>query len=199
MEKQLDNTLNKYLDVVQNYNQLFKEDQTISLSERCKNAQLEVKLVSLLSGYDQYKAQVEYKSIIKRTSRKPIECKCKQCKAQCLDTPCLGTPSDIVRLVISGYADKLAKTVWAVRTVLTGEVPIMMVQLIQQDDGSCIMYENGLCKLHTLGLKPTEGKLSHHVIDKRNIGIRKSIAYNVAKTWLSEDNKNLVEILLSIY
>ena len=49
--------------------------------------------------------------IIRKTGRKPIQCKCKQCQQQC-HAPCLGTPQDILKLIKAGYADRLEWTDW---------------------------------------------------------------------------------------
>lgn len=95
--------------------------------------------------------------IIRRTGKKPISCKCKQCQQQCRTCPCLGTPSDIERLIDAGYSEQLAEMDWCVGQ-LVGAIPypIPMVQAIQTDTG-CIFFHDGLCVLHDKGLKPTEG------------------------------------------
>lgn len=126
--------------------------------------------------------------IVRKTGRKPSACRCEACRNQCR-TPCLGTPDDILRLIEAGYGDKLAVTYWLVGMVL-GRLayPIVMVQAITTGDGWCVFHHNGLCELHDLGLKPTEGRLSHHSITKENYTFSKGLAYNVAKEWLERDN-----------
>ena len=100
--------------------------------------------------------------IIRKTGRKPVSCKCDKCRNQCR-TPCLGTPDDILRLIEAGYRSRLVPTLWGVGLVM-GRLPyaVPMVQAIREDNGFCTFYHNGLCELHDLGLKPTEGRLSHH-------------------------------------
>lgn len=56
-------------------------------------------------------------------------------------------------------------------------------------------HVDGLCELHDAGLKPTEGKLSHHSIRIDNFKASKSISWNVAKEWLNEEN---VECIVKI-
>ena len=56
-----------------------------------------------------------------------------------------------------------------------------------------IFYHNGLCELHDKGLKPTEGRLSHHSTRLDNFKASKSISWNVAKEWLSEENAEVIE------
>lgn len=139
------------------------------------------------------------KKIIRKTGRKPIDCKCEQCKNQC-KTPCLGTPEDIKKLIDAGYAESLMATQWAVGLVLGKlDYTIPMVQAIQKENGWCIFYDNGLCTLHNLNLKPTEGRLSHHSIKPENYVFSKGLAYNVAKEWLSNDNRQIVEELFNMY
>lgn len=46
--------------------------------------------------------ETQLQRIIRKTGRKPIQCKCKLCKQQC-HTPCLGTPQDVLRLIEAGY------------------------------------------------------------------------------------------------
>lgn len=66
-----------------------------------------------------------------------------------------------------------------------------MVQAIQTASG-CIFFHDGLCELHNAGLKPTEGKLSHHSIKQENYQFKKSLSWNVAKKWLDEDNRETI-------
>ena len=137
-----------------------------------------------------------FEKIIRKTGRKPIGCKCQECKKQCLRTPCLGTPDDILSLIDAGFIDKLALTEWATGLFL-GRVnyTIRMIQAQKLEKG-CIFFENGLCQLHDLGLKPTEGKLSHHTIKLDNYQFNKSISWQVAKTWIDEQN---VEKVLNVF
>jgi hypothetical protein len=136
--------------------------------------------------------------IVEKSGRKLTECQCEQCKSQCR-TPCLGTPEDILRLIKAGYMDKVAITDWAFGMAI-GEIPfpIRMVQPIKMGKG-CVFFKDGLCELHTLGLKPTEGKLSHHTLQEENLNFRKSLTWNVAKEWI--DTRNIpiiVEIILRL-
>lgn len=121
------------------------------------------------------------------TGRRVSECSCEKCKKQCR-IPCLGTPHDILRLIEAGYADKLAFTHWAVGMMLDKlSMPIPMVQIKQTENG-CIFFKNGLCELHDLGLKPTEGRLSHHEIKLENYIFELSLPWNVAKEWIEGEN-----------
>ncbi len=138
--------------------------------------------------------------VIRKSGRKPIACKCAQCKDQCR-TPCLGTPEDILRLIKAGYGDKLKPTLWYVGVVLGRlKYPIPMIQAVQTDEGWCIFRnDDGLCSLHDLGLKPTEGKLSHHSITPENFSFSKSLSYNVAKEWMGKENNELITEIVNFY
>ena len=130
--------------------------------------------------------------IIRKTGRKPIQCKCKQCQQQC-HTPCLGTPQDILKLIKAGYADRLSWTNWASGIIMgcTDHV-VGMVQATVDGDW-CTFYHDGLCELHDKGLKPTEGRLSQHSIWLDNWIPKKSISWNIAKEWEDEDNTQVLE------
>lgn len=134
--------------------------------------------------------------IMRKTGRKPIECKCQKCKQQC-KTPCLGTPEDILRLINAGYKERLAVTHWWVG-IARGKLdfPVIMIQARQEENGYCTFYHNGLCELHDLGLKPTEGRLSHHSITKENFKFGKSLSWNVAKEWMDMRNGDIVEEII---
>ena len=149
--------------------------------------------------------------IMQKTGRKPTECKCQLCKRQC-HTPCLGTPQDILRLIDAGYADRLAPTVWAAG-VLMGVVaqPVPLIQAECLDgawgglldvgaDCHCTFYtKDGLCELHDKGLKPTEGRLSHHSIRLDNFKRNRSISWAVVQEWLSPDNADVVAEVIRRY
>lgn len=130
--------------------------------------------------------------IMRKTGRRPCQCKCSQCKEQC-HTPCLGTPEDIEKIIDAGYADKLEITHWASGIIMG--VTNQVIPMIQARAGNeyCAFFKDGLCLLHDKGLKPTEGRLSHHSIRKDNYKASKSISWNVAKEWTSEENAEIVE------
>lgn len=129
-------------------------------------------------------AKPTFSYIMQKSGRKPTVCNCERCKAQC-HTPCLGTPEDINKLIEAGYQDRLEPTLWAVGMVLgLIDYPIKMVQARREDNGWCTFYHNGLCELHEKGLKPTEGRLSHHSIKIDNFAPKKSLSWLVAKEWL---------------
>ena len=108
-------------------------------------------------------------------------------------TPCLGTPQDIEKLIDAGYSDRLLPTLWGAGMIMgVINFPVPMIQIASSDD-YCSFFHNGLCELHDRGLKPNEGRLSHHSTRIDNFKASKSIAWNVAKEWLSEENADTIE------
>lgn len=136
--------------------------------------------------------------IIRKTGRKPSQCCCKLCQMQC-HTPCLGTPQDIEKLIDAGYASRLAVTEWAAGIVLgVAKDTVPMLQAV--DDGNyCTFFHDGKCELHDKGLKPTEGRLSHHSQRADNFVPKRSISWNVAKEWFNPENRQVVMRLLKKY
>lgn len=133
--------------------------------------------------------------IMRKTGRRPCQCKCHLCQEQCR-TPCLGTPEDIERLIDAGYADRLKPTIWAAGIVMgITNYPIPMIQAIAGHE-YCTFFHEGLCELHNKGLKPTEGRLSHHTIRADNFKASKNLSWNIAKEWISEENYETIERII---
>lgn len=123
--------------------------------------------------------------IMRASGRLPSSCDCEKCRNQCR-TPCLGTPDDIVRLIEAGYGDRLSVTSW-MAGILIGVCsgPVLMIQPTREVNGWCTFRRpDGLCELHDKGLKPTEGRLSHHSIGQDTISPERNLAWLVAKEWL---------------
>lgn len=139
--------------------------------------------------------QEVFERIANQVGRHDVSCNCEKCKQMCQRTPCLGTPQDILALVEAGYVDKLCYTVWAAGIVL-GHItqPIPMVQLNSDSgcDGCCICFHDGKCEMHENGLKPTEGKLSHHDVSARELLPQYNLTFQVASEWTKEENLPLI-------
>jgi|688.fasta_scaffold355883_3 hypothetical protein len=118
------------------------------------------------------------------------ECSCDVCKNMCKTTPCLGTPEDISKIMLAGYGDKLAMTNWGTGMVVgTNDTFVEMIQPCMTPSGCAYLDEKGLCTLHDLGLKPTEGKLANHS-EKPVNDFKETINYKVAMSWVDEHGKN---------
>ena len=134
--------------------------------------------------------------VMRVSGRVPVQCSCSICKQQC-NTPCLGTPDDIEKIIDAGYSDRLALTQWAVGMLLG--VTTSIVPMIQPVVGKryCAFFENGLCILHDKGLKPTEGRLSHLSVKKDYFNAFMGIAWYVAKEWLMFENAEVISRVLT--
>lgn len=140
-----------------------------------------------------------FDKIVRKTGRRPVGCKCEQCKNQCRRSPCLGTPDDIIKLIEAGFTDKLEVVEWATALFLGRVDYTIKIISVKRTSKGCMFFENGLCQLHDLGLKPTEGKLSHHTVKVDNYQFGKSLSWNVAKTWIGEENKDSVLKAFSLF
>ena len=88
----------------------------------------------------------------------------------CMNSPCIGTPADIAKIIDAGMEDILAPT--SVLNLKTGLFHnIVAIKGIEGPDYDkthalrCTMLlDNGLCALHEKGLKPMEGKYMIHDI-----------------------------------
>jgi hypothetical protein len=139
-----------------------------------------------------------YEKIIRKTGRKPISCKCEACKKQCSVAPCLGTPQDIEKIIDAGYGDKIAPTQWAAGMMMgvVDHVVLMFQIRFDEKKGGCVFFNNGLCELHDKGLKPTEGRLSHHTTTIETFNPKKSLSWNVAKEWMKPENEETIMRLI---
>jgi hypothetical protein len=96
---------------------------------------------------------------------KPSQCSCNTCKDMCHTAPCIGTPEEMAALVTAGFKDDLINTTIKHEKVkVTLGMPSVTIIGIKFDNKKqkCVMLnDDGLCKLHSLGLKPTEGRFAN--------------------------------------
>lgn len=140
----------------------------------------------------------EYEEIKQTTGTVETSCTCSQCKNHCRRVPCVGTPDDIVRLINAGFIHKLAATLWMAG--LSSGIPVTQIisPLYNKQKRSCEFFTtDGLCELHTLGLKPTEGKLASH--NARIVSnVNDHPGFYVASKWRLPQNKLLIKKLLNV-
>lgn len=136
----------------------------------------------------------EFESISKLTGNTPNECSCPSCVKMCLRCPCLGTPNDILRLINNGYSDSVVATMWAAGLVSPYQSlpPIPMVQLKQEEDGRCTLFQDGKCSIHLLGIKPTEGVLANCSPHPSKIPLSTVVAFS----WLKQENMPVIELIV---
>ncbi len=123
-------------------------------------------------------------------------CACPECVAMCRHRPCWPTPNDAQRLIEAGYADRLmvdwwfdrdkSKTIYLLSPAIvgreSGEAPA-------HPEGQCtFLDEAGLCRLHDLGLKPTEGQIA--LCDNRT---PEGLHEQIARTWDEANAQALID------
>lgn len=110
----------------------------------------------------------------------PVSCSCDKCVNICRTAPCIGTREDILKLVKSGYGNRLFPTVLAAPIVLTMFGKPVSIVASKFENGKCtFLTEENKCELHDIGLKPTEGKITIHS-EPTDINVFKQII----ETWL---------------
>lgn len=143
---------------------------------------------------------LERKRISKLSKHERIPCSCFTCQEQC-HQPCLGTPKEILRLIKEGYKEHIKPTIWVAgifMRVCDHEVYMFQLEPNEQTGYCSMAYrsETGkvLCKLHNLGLKPTEGMLSGHTKSITDYCPNENnLTWLVAKTWEAEENQLIIE------
>lgn len=92
-------------------------------------------------------------------------CNCLKCKTMCLSSPCFPTPEEVIRLQKLGFGSDLMFTMFMnpetfeIYSLVAPKSTEFMDGIINQ----CTFHtKDGLCELHELGLKPTEGRLANH-------------------------------------
>lgn len=118
------------------------------------------------------------------------ECSCSICKSMCHKAPCIGTPDDIEKIKSAGFGHKIADTVVLNPiTLAVFEQGLVEIEAPVFDDsrGCCsFLTENGLCELHDLGLKPTEGRVSSCSSDTRRISLVKDCYIYILQKWMDK-------------
>lgn len=125
----------------------------------------------------------QFDFVRQKSGFEPSQCACKSCQSMCKHTPCMGTPEDTANLIKAGYANRLAKTLWAAGA-MHGIPPVEMLQpRYDEASGACtFLTDAGLCELHDAGLKPTEGKLA--TCDRSKVTTPDNHpAFIIAKMW----------------
>lgn len=123
------------------------------------------------------------------------QCSCKDCVNMCYRCPCLGTPTDILKIMEAGHTDKIILTDWAA-AVAAGFPVITMFQIKHETGTACVFLKNDLCSLHDKGLKPTEGKLASHTGIDKIIKNKIPAGLAIASTWLLPGNTKTIKTII---
>ena len=123
-------------------------------------------------------------------------CSCAECKAMCERRPCWPTPDDAQRLIDAGHAKRLMldwwfdnaqnKTVYVLTPAIAGREAGQAPAI---PSGRCtFLNEQGLCQLHDLGLKPTEGKQA--LCNERT---PVDLHVQIGQTWDGAEGKTVID------
>jgi hypothetical protein len=129
---------------------------------------------------------------------KETACTCDSCKAMCT-RPCWPTPSEVRVLIKRGYAKKLCCDYWTENG--NDEIEIIgpalkgyegeKAALYPMSEEGCTFWNNGLCDLHDVGLKPLEGRLANHAnvhASENPVALHAA----VAQLWDSDEGRAVV-------
>lgn len=119
-------------------------------------------------------------------SRPEHSCTCSECQDMCKRVPCFPTPQDAKRIIDAGFGDKLTLSLHASIYPKKKMYPLLAPN-IKTENNHCVFFNDGLCDLHPLGLKPTEGKLASH--DTIDSGLRVAVCL----TWYSKSGTRMLE------
>lgn len=127
-------------------------------------------------------------------SRQPPACTCQVCSDNCC-LPCWGTPADIRKLIDAGYGDRLALEIWRSKPLLEFLTPALKgsegkrAAMRQWSREGCTFWIDRLCAVHDEGLKPTEGRMTHH---HPMYKIKYNIREWIAEQWDTDEARELV-------
>lgn len=123
-------------------------------------------------------------------------CDCEECKAMC-KRPCWPTPEDAQAILDAGLGGRMMLDGWNP----SEEHPKGILLLAPACPGhegtnapinprkSCtFLNAEGQCELHSLGLKPKEGRAAHHASTYKG-----NIHLAVAESWIGEEGEEIVD------
>ena len=119
----------------------------------------------------------------------PSECKCSTCKSMCT-RPCWPSPEEANKMLDAGLTKSMWLDWWESSkeldyTEIVGPANNMRGGLradVYPSGHNCIFFVEGLCKLHTSGYKPIEGRLANC---KEKSETQGNLHLEVAKLWNS--------------
>lgn len=119
------------------------------------------------------------------SAQTPVSCSCSKCVDMCKRAVCLGTPQDILNLINNGYTGILEGKIWnAGQKYNLPSIPMIQVAWDYEKEQCIMLDDDGKCKLHAIGLKPTEGRFSDCQVTELPPGKIPS-GYVIALMWTS--------------
>lgn len=126
----------------------------------------------------------------------PTECDCERCSLMCM-APCCGTPEDMMTLMDKGYGSRLMLDDWPdyngnpnlIKPAMKGSEGCKAPWETRTAEG-CTFWKDGKCELHSIGLKPTQGKLALH---GQNEDETYYIADIIRASWKTDEAKACID------
>lgn len=118
--------------------------------------------------------------------RHESQCSCDTCKKLCTIAPCQGTADEMAAIQAAGFGDKLMAGFYM--DLDTFEGPFRIVAIERNDSGCPFHTSDGLCALHDLGLKPSEGRLANHSTEDHGLKAE------ICKTFNSDSGRELLNL-----
>lgn len=119
------------------------------------------------------------------SEREDTECSCETCKNMCRRQPCVGTPEEVRKLLEKFGPSFLQAQIFIDPENMKG--PYLHIGLRTKENGSCKFLIGGLCVLHELKLKPSEGRKAIH--SNTDGGLKAS----VLESWKTAEGEQLLK------
>jgi hypothetical protein len=128
-------------------------------------------------------------------------CTCERCKDMCRRRVCWPTPEQAERIINAGFADRMMLDYWE------GNQRIYIVAPASKGNEAavspwwpggpcCLQGEDGLCQIHSLGLKPVEAMVAYcgDSGDKEKEAAYDELHEAVAMDWDSAKGRKVVKL-----
>lgn len=124
------------------------------------------------------------------------------------ERPCFGTVSDIKALIDAGYSDRLCLDWNAADSDPDTDISFLTPALHDHEGklspsfpGSkkgCTFFKDGLCSLHTLKLKPLQGRTAIHSFNNKKLAEEvaknhEEVKEHIMQDWKSKEGQDLVD------
>ena len=123
-------------------------------------------------------------------------CSCATCQDMCRRRPCWPSPKEAQALINKGYGARLMYDYWVGDGYDGGDIKLLSPAIVGSEggrapfwpEGQCTFFtEAGLCELHSLGLKPIEGRAASCK------GTADNLHRDVAELWNHPEARSVVE------
>lgn len=138
----------------------------------------------------------ETNGLMELTGKEPVQCSCNACKKMCHGNACIGTPAEMMRILLAGHGSKLRNTLYTAGTNY-GYPPVIMVMPGYDYTLQRCMFltDDNLCELHDLGLKPMEGRFAACPEKYKKSIVPVAYQWVIMQQWALPNNQPLINAL----